>query len=271
MSRYDQLANFIIEMGDWACTIQQQVLRSYKKDNSVLTIADTTINDMVTSKIKELFPSANVITEEELSPFNEDAPLTFILDPIDGTDTYSQGLPTWCVSLGILNEKREAVGAMIYAPRWGIGCNEGLFIRLDPNKSITLNGTKFKNRLEERELKQLVIPSNLFRFLSLNPFQVKLRSFGSNILHIVSCLVYPNIQASISMNCYSWDIASAQALLVNDGFRVCYHDGSEFVYDDDLLINRKQIPKILLAGTDEAVEKLMEIVANAPYNYLNHQ
>ncbi|MFA7671295.1 MAG: inositol monophosphatase family protein [Sphaerochaetaceae bacterium] len=271
MSRYDQLANLIVEMGNWACSIQQKVLRSYKTDNSVLTEADTTINEKVGSKIRELFPNANVITEEALFPFNPDAPLTFILDPIDGTDTYSQGLPTWCLSLGILDENRKAVGAMLYAPRWGLGCHQSLFLRLDPNKEITLNGVKYSNRLEERELKQIVMPSNLFRFLMLNPFQVKMRSFGSNILHIVSCLLYPNIQASISMNCYCWDIASSHALLVKDGFRVCYHDSTPFEYDDSLLIERKPISKILLAGTDEAVEKLIKIVNEAPYNYLNHQ
>ena len=256
MDTYDGLAQLIVEMGTYAMQVQGDILRDYKEDGSVLTSADTYINEQVSRAIAELFPDADIVTEETIRPFKGDAPQTFILDPIDGTDVYSQGLPGWCISLGILDERRRCAGAMVYAPRWGLSSAEGLFLRQDPHKELLLNGRPFTPRLRNTRLEQLAMASHAPRHISIRKFDGKIRCYGSNILHMISPVIHPHIQGAVSVPCFVWDIAGAHALLERQGMVVQYGDGTPFSYTDRLLEQRAPFEGIVLSGTREAVETM---------------
>ena len=92
-SRLDIIAEEIEKAAEYAALKQKEVHRSFKDDGSVLTEADTAISRTITEKIHTLFPEAAVISEEEEGVIDRNAEWIFILDPIDGTDVYSQGLP----------------------------------------------------------------------------------------------------------------------------------------------------------------------------------
>jgi myo-inositol-1(or 4)-monophosphatase len=262
MDAYDRIAQLILEMGTYACKAQSDISRDYKDDGSVLTRTDTYINEQVERVLSEEFPKANIVTEESVHPFTSDAPLTFILDPIDGTDVYSQGLPAWCISLGILNEHRTCIGAMVYAPRWGLSYDEGLFLRLDPGKPLLLNNKPFTARIIRRKLEQIAMASHAPRHISIKQFNGKIRCYGSNILHMISPLVYPHIQGAVSVPCYAWDIAGAHALLASQNLTVQYIDGSPFCYTDALLRERRPFSSIVLSGTAEAVATMGELFSH---------
>lgn len=263
MDAFDRIAQLMIEMGDLACTMQGTISRDYKEDGSVLTDTDTAINEKVEGTLAQLFPDANIITEEALRPFDPDASLTFILDPIDGTDVYSQGLPSWCISLGILDENRQCIGAMVNAPRWGLSRGEGLFLRQDPGKTLLLNGKPFAPRVRSTELEQVALASHAPRYLSLTNFNGKIRCYGSNILHMISPLIHPYIQGTISAPCFAWDVAGGHALLALQGMVVEYADGSPFEYTDALLDRREPFEGIVLSGTADAV-KTMALLYDQP-------
>jgi myo-inositol-1(or 4)-monophosphatase len=259
MDKFDQLEMKIVEMGEYACLSQEDIHRNYKDDGSVLTQTDMYINENVSSEITRLFPDANIITEESLSTFDENKELTFILDPIDGTDVYSQGLPGWCVSLGILNKQREAVGAIVYAPRWGLSNKEGLLLRLDPGKRMLMNGSEYSTKVKDPQLEQLTMASHAPRYVDITKFDGKIRCFGSNILHMISPLIHNHIQGSLSVPCFVWDIAGAHALLQSQHLPTLYSDGTEFSYTDNLLVERKMFDGILFSGTKEAVATMRRI------------
>ncbi len=262
MDVFDRIAQLIIEMGDLACTKQATISRDYKDDGSVLTATDTAINEQVESALIQHFPDANIITEEALRPFNNEAPLTFILDPIDGTDVYSQGLPSWCISLGILDENRQCIGAMVNAPRWGLSRSEGLFLRQDPGKPLLLNGKPFTPRVRSTKIEQIAMASYPPRHIMLHDFKGKVRCYGSNILHMISPLIHPHIQGAISAPCFAWDIAGAHALLALQGMVVEYADGSPFVYTDALLAKRQPFEGVVLSGPDKTVKEMALLYNN---------
>lgn len=256
MDKFDQIAQLIEELGEYACEAQKSITIGYKKDGTVLTETDTLINREIGSLLLRLFPQANVVTEEELYPLSKEAPITFILDPIDGTDVYSQGLPSWCIALGILDEKRAPVGAMINAPRWGLSRDEGLFLRLDPHKELTLNGKPFSARVENGKMNTICMASHVAKSVDIVNLGAKVRSYGSNIIHMISPLIHPLIQGTASLKCYAWDIAAAHALLINQNLEVQTPNGENFIYSDELLFERKNIPSFLFSGTKETVEQL---------------
>lgn len=255
----DKLANAVREAGHWAKKQQRDIQRSYKQDGTVITETDLAISKRILSLVGELFPFANIISEETLTPFDENAPFTFVLDPIDGTDVYAQGLPSWAVALGILDKDRIPVGAIISAPRWGIGEDE-LFVRLDPGSTLMINDRPFKPEGQKDNPKQIAMGSSGQRLMDFTNFNGKIRIFGSSIIHMLCPVIYDHIQGCVNQSCYVWDVAASHAVLLSVGMDVEHVDKTKFVYDDDFLLNRKPFSPSIYAGTKACIEKLGEIL-----------
>lgn len=264
MDTYDTIANLCIELGSYAAKAQADIEISIKDDGSILTEVDTYINDKMTTLIRKLFPMANIVAEESKDPWDSHAPLTFVLDPIDGTDMYSQGAPSWCIALGILDKDLQPVGGMVCAPRWGLSHNKMLFLRKDPHKPLLLQNTIHTSRLKERTLQQIALSSNVQQYVPMHNFTGKMRCFGSNILHMISPLISHSIQGSLSTPCYVWDFCAAHALLLSQQYIVRYANGDPLIYTEELLQKRKPFEGLLLAGTPESVSSLTDVIDKSP-------
>jgi len=234
-----------------AYEMQCECVRDYKKDGSVITKADTTISKRIMVMISKLFPTCNRISEEESSYFNEDAPFTFILDPIDGTDVYSQGLPLYTVALGILDSKNLPVGAMIVAPRFGIA-RERLSLRLDPGEKLILDGKGFNlpQEVNKDYPTQITVSSSTQKHLNFSLYKGKIRTFGSTILHLICPVISPFIQGCINQKAYVWDIAASHAVLKAMGMDCVYFDGTPLCYTNEMLVERKRCQGTIYCGNE---------------------
>ncbi|MFA5448349.1 MAG: inositol monophosphatase family protein [Sphaerochaeta sp.] len=251
----DNLAHLVRSCGRWAHAQQKEITRTYKSDGTVVTEVDLEISRRIIEHLQANFPQANIISEENPLPFDEEAAWTFILDPIDGTDVYSQGMPCWAVALAILDNERNPVGALISAPRWGIG-EEELFIRLDPGGVLLVNDQPFTLAEDKDFPHQITMGSFGQRYFDFSRFEGKIRIFGSAILHLLSAVIYPHVQGALAQSCYAWDIAAAHAVLKHVGMDVEYIDGNPFHYSDRLLIERKKFHPPLYAGTKACIKEL---------------
>jgi Archaeal fructose-1,6-bisphosphatase and related enzymes of inositol monophosphatase family len=257
-SDLDQVEKVIREMGHFAVSKQKGIRTRAKEDGSPVTEVDIGISNRLLSLLSTLFPEANLISEESPSVFNPEAPYSFILDPIDGTDVFSQGLPCFAIALGILDSDRRPVGAMIEAPRFGIG-EEELFLRLDPGCGLLINGEKATVEQKD-EIRQVTMSSKGQRLMDFSAFNGKVRTFGSTILHLVAPLVCSGIAASISAPCYVWDFAAAHAVLLASGYDIKYTNLTPLIYDDDLLKDRKMLKGFLYSGTEKGIETLSRVL-----------
>lgn len=253
-TKLDILYNEIVNAGLWAEEMQSKVTRSYKADGSVLTEVDSAISKKIITLINELFPKCNVISEEDDTPDRKDAPYTFVLDPIDGTDVYSQGLPSFAVSLGILDRDRNPVGAMISAPRFGIA-TKALNLRLDPGSVVLVNGKEFKMSGDKDHVEQIAMSSKGQKLFDYSEFHAKARIFGSTIIHLLLPVLLPSFQACSSTPCFIWDVASSHAVMKHFGMDIEYVDGTPFIYDD-WLYNKNKMKKYIVAGTEKAREEI---------------
>jgi len=254
----DILFTEVQECAKLAVRMQKDIAVSYKTDGSVLTKTDLEISKRIINTIRELFPTCNVISEEEKTPYDVDAPYTFVLDPIDGTDVYSNGFPSFAVSLGILDNQRIPVGCMIIAPRFG-KAKESLEIRLDPGCDLIIDG-EIVNSVEENkdEVRQITISSKSQKFVDFTNYHGKVRTFGSSIIHILCPVVFPFIQACINQKAFIWDICSSHAVLNHVGMKIVYSDGSPLLYTDKMIIDRDVCDKTIYCGTDSGIKKLMK-------------
>ncbi len=258
--KLDTLFDEIVECGRYARKIQKNITRNYKEDGSVLTKADIEISNRIIKKINTLFSNCNVISEESITPYNNEAPFTFILDPIDGTDIYSQGLSMFVIALGILDKNKKPVGSMIIAPRFGIG-QEELTIRLDPYQTLLVDNQPYKLQYEKDIPTQLTVSSKIQKTLNFDNFNGKVRTFGSSILHILAPAIFSNIEGCINQKAYAWDISASHAVLEYLNLKVLYKDKTPLIYDDDLLINRKVCKDIIYCGTQKCIENMMQAIS----------
>ena len=256
--KLDRIQEEIYSSGKWAVEKQGDLHISLKEDKSVVTEVDITISHRILALIKSLFPDAAIISEEEITEEKDNPPYTFVLDPIDGTDVYSQGFPSFCIALGILDSNKEPVGAMIYAPRFGVGTDEGAFLRLDPEGELLLNGRKFTMKGDKKTIRQLAVSSTCIWKFDFTKYRGKARSLGCSILHILLPVLFPSIAASINEPSFIWDYAAAHAVIRSQGMDLFAPDGSRYVYSSSFL-NRERSETPVYGGEKETVEDLIKL------------
>lgn len=86
-----------------------------KNDRTIVTKADTDINDLVIERLSRETPKFSVWGEEK-SAFVEGATHTWVCDPIDGTMPFAKGIPISTFSLALVNEQGDAVLGVAYDP-----------------------------------------------------------------------------------------------------------------------------------------------------------
>ena len=253
------ICSAIRQCGEAARSNQALIHRSLKQDGSILTETDLAVSDAIIGRLRELYPDCNIITEEiDLHDFSDDKRLTFVLDPIDGTDAYSQGLPAWCVALGILDRNRRPCGAVIYAPRFGAGTQD-LFVCSMPNdERIFLNGKLHRTPEHYDVPRQMVMGSNMLRFVDMRPYKGKVRCFGSSIVHEIAPVVFSNLDCTINPYCYAWDVAAAHAIVEKSGLTLRYFNGDVLEYDDRLLLERREVRMPILVGSAQCVKWMQD-------------
>jgi fructose-1,6-bisphosphatase/inositol monophosphatase family enzyme len=101
--------------------------------DDLVTIADLAAEAMITRALRVAFPSALVIGEEAISKDPSlldkiaDAPLCFIIDPVDGTWNFARGLSVFGIILAVTQYGKPAFG-LIYDPvmdDWAIADDQG--------------------------------------------------------------------------------------------------------------------------------------------------
>lgn len=123
---------------------QQSFQLEFKDDSSPVTNADREAETIIRDKIKSAYPEHGIIGEE-FGIENEESEITWVLDPIDGTQSFIHGVPFYTTLIGILVNNKPEIG-VIYAPALdeltaastGLGCHyNGLEVKVRSCQSIS--------------------------------------------------------------------------------------------------------------------------------------
>lgn len=90
---------------------------SVKKDGTIVTVADRRIEEAIRRRIGEAFPGHAVLGEEGGLRGDAGAPM-WVIDPIDGTNNYSMGIPIFATLIGLRVNGRTQMG-VVSAPALG--------------------------------------------------------------------------------------------------------------------------------------------------------
>lgn len=100
-----------------------------KPDNTPVTIADRAAEDLLRQRIAAAFPEHGIVGEEHGETPGR-APARWILDPIDGTQSFISGVPLYSVLIGF-EWRGDVVAGVIHLPALretvyaarGLGCS----------------------------------------------------------------------------------------------------------------------------------------------------
>ena len=114
---YQEYLDFAIELASEAKEIMLSyfygdVESHYKSDETIVTRADTEINHLLITKVKEKYPNHSVDGEEEKYGNGN---YKWICDPVDGTAMYARHIPVAVFSLALVIDGVSTIG-VVYDP-----------------------------------------------------------------------------------------------------------------------------------------------------------
>lgn len=202
-----------------------------KPDGSLVTEADRAVEMHLRARITAEYPAHGIIGEE-LAATLPGATYQWILDPIDGTENFVRGIPTFGCLLALRRDGRALLGVIDH-PRLGL-CYSGA-----TGEGVYLNGTRLAPRVRDGGIVCCTAPANFARtgddalFARLAGRYPNLRVYRDCLAH--SLVVAGSADAMIEAGVKLWDIAAAEALVAETGgaYRVLRRrrrDGEEY-YD----------------------------------------
>lgn len=207
-----------------------------KRDGTVVTRADRAVEHMVHAKVAAKGLSMDVVGEETTSePPTEPARsgrARMILDPIDGTEEFSRGIPTFGTLVGI-EEDGEMVAGMVSAPalakgsRWWAYRGEGAYRnghRIHVSRVTTIakamvftTGTGASKDMEARATMRRLADAARSS-----------RSIGGFWQHML--VAEGAIEAAVDWVSKPWDLAPLGVIVEEAGGRSTTVDGERTIY-----------------------------------------
>lgn len=80
-------------------------------EQDVVSIADRELEAFIRAELEQAFPEDGFLGEES-GQANLTARCVWVIDPIDGTACFVNGLHTWCVSVGMMFDGKPCIGAI---------------------------------------------------------------------------------------------------------------------------------------------------------------
>ena len=111
------LEDVVREAGALALSLFRTELKSWTKgQSSPVSEADISVNNLIEGRLRNATPDYGWLSEESADdPSRLDKPLTWIVDPIDGTRAYLAGQDDWSVSVALVANGLPVLGA-VFAP-----------------------------------------------------------------------------------------------------------------------------------------------------------
>lgn len=84
---------------------------TYKDAHNIVTETDTAAEVAIFSVLKKEFPNHSFFSEEA-GLTTTDSPYLWVIDPLDGTSNFAQGIPFFCVSIALFKNNEPVLGVI---------------------------------------------------------------------------------------------------------------------------------------------------------------
>jgi len=242
----EDLIETFLKAGDLSISLRDKGLKKeIKSDNTPVSNGDLEVNKFITKKIFEITPDIPIISEENSdNKKNSDLKNFWLIDPIDGTYSYINGLDEFTINAGLIINNKPVAG-LINAPakkRMFYSYGEGNAFELTNGKIINLSS-------------KIIVNNRPIKFISYsNKIKPEIQKIYEDIgvkenIKMKSSLKFCVIASGeydgyvAEPRAYEWDIAAGHAILISSGGTVTDFSGNEILYGKKDLKNPSLILK----------------------------
>lgn len=224
---------------------QTGITAERKADNSPVTIADKQAEQKLRDLIGKQFPEHGIMGEE-FGHQPGTSNLTWIIDPIDGTKSFVQGVPLYGVLLALADERGPLVGVsyfpalneMLYAAR-GEGCY------WNGRQTHVSSVTDLKDAvLLASEIQMFIQDKRAANFSKLAQSTYIQRTWGDSYGYFLVATGRAEIMIDAAMN--AWDCGPFGVILPEAGGTFTDLNGTATIYGGNALgTNGHLLPDVL--------------------------
>jgi myo-inositol-1(or 4)-monophosphatase len=209
----NELLDFARELGRQAgqqlLSWRGRVDAAVKRDGSLITVADQSVDRFLNERITERYPDHAVLSEEGNTTFSGQH-TTWVIDPLDGTNNFALGLAYWGCSIAVVQEGYPVVAVLVVPVlemEFWAAKDSGAFLN---GKRLKGPAPKFPDNNS-----MLAICSRTCRYLQVNMPQ-KIRLLGSAAYDLAA------VAQGMAVGCFQvrshiWDLAAGWLLLKEAG------------------------------------------------------
>lgn len=222
-------------------------LRKWSKgaDNSPVTEADIAVNDLLRARLTGARPDYGWLSEEtEDNPARLARPLTWVVDPIDGTRAFARGDPHFVVSVALVTEGRPTL-AVLFNP----ATDE--FFEAVAGGGARLNDAPIHvSNCSRIEGCRIAAFAPMFKHpgwerAGIAPWPEMEILDRNSVAYRIALVACGAADAALALNGKSdWDLAAADLIVNEARGRMTTHDGKPFVYNRESTRHRS----LLVAG-----------------------
>lgn len=216
-----------------------------KRDGTAVTPADRAVEEMARSKVAKSGLALDVLGEEmgggDAKTAGNAGHARMIIDPIDGTEEFARGIPTFGTLMAI-EQDGEIVAAMVSAPglrsRWWAYRGEGAYRdgkklhvsnvdHLGDSMVFTTGTGPSKNAADQAKIRRLLDAAR------------NSRSFGGFWQHML--VAEGAIEAALDWTSKPWDLAPLGIMVEEAGGRSTNAGGERTIYTGQLISTNGKI------------------------------
>ena len=145
MENYNEYENFCINIskiaGNYVLENFEGQFEIYSKDkrNNLVTEIDLNTQKIIVEDINKTYPNHAIVGEEDKLKSLKDSEYIWVIDPIDGTTNFVNGIPNFAISIALLKDLEPIAGA-IWIP-WPNN-EKSLIFSASKNNGSNANGKK---------------------------------------------------------------------------------------------------------------------------------
>lgn len=230
-------------------------------NNQVLTETDLEIGNLLVSEIEKHFPKHNVI-DEEVGVIDKKSDYTWVVDPIDGTSNFAQGIPMYGIFLGLLDKNTPIVSGM------ALPSSKKVYIA-QKGKGTKCNGKKVY-LTQEKKLNNVLVAYGIDGHQedpvrtkeeceTLSKIVLGIRNLrSSNSAYDFSLLIEGKYGAFLNQTSKIWDNVAAQVLVEEAGGVYTDFYGKQIDYSNPL--SKADINYTYCAASPKLHKQLQEII-----------
>ncbi len=223
---------------------ETEILKNFKEDKSIVTLADKESEDIIKKIISGAFPTHSILGEET-GLTKRESEYVWHVDPIDGTRNFANGIPLFAVSIALVRENNvivgvvynPATGSLFYAekgkgaylndPRHG-GASKKIFISKDDKDHAIVTMSPSQKDSDKKLIREMYyyFPRNVIRTV---------RDLGCVALEL-AYVARGGIEANINIGLYTYDFVAGTLLVQEAGGKITGLDGKPWIFPENYFI-----------------------------------